>query len=196
MSDKDKDVVQIVAILDRSGSMESIREDAIGGFNSFIEQQKKLPGRAEVTLVLFDNEYLVPYKNKPLEEVEALTRETFVPRGMTALNDAIGRTLNEFESEGHEKVVVLIITDGAENASREFNSAQVKEKVDAAEDRGWDVNFLAANIDAFAAGAQYGMKMDKTFAFTANATGTAEAFATMSARSTSYRGVSNLNVSL
>lgn len=180
-------VVEIVAIMDRSGSMGMIRDDAIGGFNGFLEQQKALGGNASLTLVLFDDKYEVPVKGVSIQDVEPLTRETFVPRGWTALNDAIGRSLNELEAKNPDKAIILIITDGAENGSTEFNSQTVKEKIKAAEARGWEVIFLAANIDAFAAGGSLGISGSNTYAFAANSAGVAQAFTSMSVRSSSYR---------
>lgn len=185
----EKDVVEIVAIIDRSGSMESIRGDVIGGYNAFLAQQKALPGEAVLTLVQFDDKYEVHVDRVPVQEVPDLNVFTFVPRGMTAANDAIGRALNTLEARNPAKAVILIVTDGMENASKEFTNEQIKEKITAAEERGWDVNFLAANIDAFAAGGAYGVKMDKTFAFAANAAGVHNAFATMNLRASSYRSV-------
>jgi uncharacterized protein YegL len=105
---------EIVCIIDRSGSMESIKTDAIGGFNTFLEAQKKLAGTASISLVLFDNEYETPIQNTDIKSVEPLTEKTFVPRGSTALLDAVGRTVNEVgtrlasiqEQERPEKVIV------------------------------------------------------------------------------------------
>ena len=88
-------VTEIVCIIDKSGSMHSIKNDAIGGFNTFIEEQRKLEGKVNVSLVLFNTEYSPVYYNKPLNDVEALNESTFKPVGGTALLDAIGRTLNE-----------------------------------------------------------------------------------------------------
>lgn len=180
-------VVEIVSIVDQSGSMELIRNDAIGGFNSFLEQQKALGGNANLTLVLFDDRYEVPVNGVALQDVAPLTRETFVPRGWTALYDAIGRALVELETKNPAKAIIQIITDGAENGSKEYTRDQIKAKIKAAEDRGWEVIFLAANIDAFAAGGGLGIAGSNTYAFAANAQGVHDAFASMSLRSSAYR---------
>ena len=97
-----KDHTEIICILDRSGSMSSIEKDAIGGFNTFLEEQKKLPGTASVTLVLFDNEYLTTVTNADIQTVEPLSKKTYVPRGSTALLDAVGRTVERLTLAAHK----------------------------------------------------------------------------------------------
>lgn len=184
---KEDQSVEIFVIADRSGSMESIRDDAIGGFNSFLEEQQKLDGKANLTLVLFDDKYEVPVKSVDIQKVKPLTRETFVPRGMTAMNDAIGKAVAELSEIAPEKAVVCIITDGAENSSKEFTSHQVKDKIKEVEAKGWQVVFLAANIDAFSAGGSLGINSATTFDFAANAQGVHDAYATMSASTRAYR---------
>jgi len=180
-------VVEIVSIIDQSGSMEMIRDDAIGGFNTFLGQQQELGGLANLTLVLFDHRYEVPVDGVAIQDVPRLDRKSFVPYGNTGLYDAIGRALTDLEKKNPEKAIIQIITDGAENSSKEFTQAVVKEKIKAAEARGWEVIFLAANIDAFAAGGGLGISGSNTYAFAASAQGTHDAFATMSMRSSSYR---------
>lgn len=184
---------EIIAIIDRSGSMANIVKDAIGGFNTFLADQKTVPGEARMTLALFDDKFEYVYAGKPLAEAESLTDKTFVPRGGTALLDAIGRTLNEqgarIKGDGWaEKVVVCILTDGGENRSREFRHDQIKTMVKHAEEHGWSFVFLAANQDAFAAGAGYGISAAHTMAFAASAAGTQSAYASMSATTRSLRG--------
>lgn len=179
------DLVEILCILDRSGSMEQIRDDAIGGFNAFVESQREVPGRALLTLVLFDDRYEVLLAGRPLEDVPALTRETFVPRGTTALLDAIGRAIDETcarhaalpEEARPRKVLVAIVTDGAENASQRYTRDQVFERITDRQDLfGWDFLFLAANQDAIAAGGDLGVRRSGAVQFTADRQGTAQAF--------------------
>ncbi len=88
-------LTEIVCILDRSGSMQSMRDDAIGGFNAFLEEQKKLPGAAHLTVVLFDHEYDVLHQGVDIQQVAPLNSDTYVPRGQTALLDAVGRTVDD-----------------------------------------------------------------------------------------------------
>lgn len=179
--------VSIVAVLDRSGSMGSIVNDAIGGFNTFLAEQQALPDPADMTVVLFDDKYEVLYDSIPLSDVKPLTTQTFVPRGMTAMNDAICRSLTSLEIKNPKKAIVCILTDGEENNSREFTTEQTKEKIKAAEARGWEVLYLGANQDAFAVGASYGVAAGNSMAFAATGAGVKSAYDHTSIRTTSYR---------
>ena len=183
---------EIIAVIDRSGSMSTIVNDAIGGFNTFLADQKTVPGDGRMTLALFDDKYDTLYVGKPLTEAEPLSHKTFVPRGGTALLDAIGRTLNEqgarIKADGWaDKVIVCILTDGGENISREFEQSKIKEMVKHCESHGWSFVFLAANQDAFAAGASYGISGATTMAFDSSAAGTQTAYASMSNMTRSLR---------
>ena len=151
---------RIAVILDRSGSMGSCRESTVTGFNTFIREQKKLPGTATVKLVQFDDEYEIVF-DKPLQDAPELTQETFVPRGSTALLDAQGRTIIELgkeleamaESERPSKVIVVTLTDGQENASTDFTTEKIAEMIKhQRETYGWDFVFLGANQDAVKVG--------------------------------------------
>ena len=181
----------IVAILDRSGSMETIRNDAIGGFNTFLREQQELPGDADMTLIQFDNEYEVVRARVPLRDMKPLTVHSYVPRGGTALFDAIGRTLNEQRialGDG-ARVVVTILTDGEENASREFTREQIAALVKKCEGNGWRFVFLAANQDAFAAGRGMGVSVNTTSNFAATGKGVMRGFAYASQSTQLYRGI-------
>lgn len=183
---------EIIAIIDRSGSMQSIAKDAIGGFNTFLTDQQAAPGEARMTLALFDNQFEYLYKGVPLSQAEPLTDRTFVPRGGTALLDAIGRTLNEQgerikADKWAEKVIVCILTDGEENQSREFSRYRIKEMIGHAEAHDWSFVFLAANQDAFATGASFGISAAHTMGFAATASGTQAAYASMAATTRSLR---------
>jgi hypothetical protein len=176
---------EILAILDRSGSMFNIAEDAIGGYNTFLKDQQAIEGEARITVVLFDDQYELLYAATPLAEAQPLTAQTFVPRGGTALMDAIGRTLQvegaRIAAEGWaEKVIVCITTDGGENQSKEFTAPMVRELVTAAEAKGWAFVFLAANQDAFATARFYGMSGAHAQTFAANSAGVGEAYASIS----------------
>lgn len=180
---------EILVITDRSGSMGSIRSAVIEGFNSFITDQKTVPGEAKVTYIQFDSQYEVVYAGTPVQDVPLLTAETFVPRGSTAMQDAIGKTLNEQGKRIHDEawadlVIVYVITDGEENASSEFTLDQVKEMVKHTEANGWKFIFQAANIDAVNTAMTYGVsaKLASTLSsnFDASAVGTTMAYATNS----------------
>jgi Mg-chelatase subunit ChlD len=184
---------EILAVLDISGSMHTIAADAIGGFNTFLKDQQSIDGEARMSVILFDDKYQVLYKAKPLAEAEPLTAQTFVPRGGTALLDAIGRTLNQqgarIEAEGWaEKVIVCILTDGGENQSREFTTPVIQDMVKAAEAKGWSFVFLAANQDAFATGALYGFNAAHTQSFAASGAGVEAAYGSMSNTTRTLRG--------
>jgi hypothetical protein len=182
--------VEIICIIDKSGSMGAIRSDAVGGFNTFLEEQQKVKGEANLTLVLFDTDYQEVYHRLPVEEAKPLTDKTYIPCGGTAMNDAIGKTLAEFEklstTEEFGGGIVCILTDGMENASREFDTKTIKSMIEKAEnDWNWQVVYLAANQDAFAVGSQYGFT--KSFDYDATGVGTRSALSTISASTTSYR---------
>lgn len=186
---------EIIVILDRSGSMNTIKDDAIGGFNQFIESQKKIEGEATVTLVQFDDQYEMVYENVPLEKVVPLNRDTFIPRGSTALYDAIGKTIGNinrrnFCSACHAdtKRIMVILTDGQENASREYRQHTINEMINhQRSEHKWEFIFLAANQDAFAAGAAIGIHWGDTHQFVADAVGTRNAYVSMDTSVSSYR---------
>ena len=154
---------EIAFILDRSGSMDVCRDAAIAGFNLFLEDQQRTEGLAKLTLVLFDDEYLVPINALPVVEVIALDHDTYLPRGSTALLDAIGRTVDELgtrlaatpEKNRPGQVIVAILTDGLENSSQTWTWKQVARVIKhQTEQSKWTFLFLGANQDAIATAAQ------------------------------------------
>lgn len=170
----DPNLTHIVVVLDRSGSMASIDSDATGGFNAFVEQQKKASGEAKLTLVRFDTEYEVTYRNMSIRDVPEL--RTVEPRGGTALRDAMARAIGEKGAElaalpEHQrpgKVVFVIITDGLENASREYSADQVKSKVEHQQQKyNWQFTYLGANQDAVLVGRSLGISADTSASFAA-----------------------------
>lgn len=186
MSNKNK--VEILALIDRSGSMIGIIEEAVGAFNSFIKEQKELEtdDKVKVTLASFDNKYELIYDRVPLEDVKPLTVDMVSPRGMTALYDSIAKIILAAKHPKRD-TILLIQTDGYENASREFNNTAVKGLIKNKEAQGWDVNFLGAGIDAVAEGAKFGMDSSKSFTVDATHDGMAMMGATMSNITASYR---------
>lgn len=148
-------LVEIIAILDRSGSMASIEREAIGSFNNFLSEQKKVPGDVKMTTVLFDDQYEILNDGVMLTDIPDLNDKTFVPRGMTALYDAVGKTITTVserlskttKSKMPAKVIMLILTDGAENASKEYNSSKIKELIDTKKD--WEFIYLASDMTQF-----------------------------------------------
>ena len=127
------DLTEIAFVLDRSGSMNPIAADAIGGFNTFLASQQSLPGEARLTLVLFDHEYLVTHNNVDIRSVPPLHSAAYLPRGMTALLDAVGRTIDDVgarlattpEEQRPAKMIVAILTDGQATASRDDSFASL-----------------------------------------------------------------------
>jgi len=188
-------LTEIICIIDRSGSMHGIAADAIGGFNTFLEDQKKDPSdKCLMTFVQFDDVYEIIHSGKPIQDVPPITRETYVPRGSTALLDAIGRTVNDVgarlsrtpEAERPGAVVVVILTDGEENASKEFNQQQIFDMITKQrESFQWEFVFLAANQDAIKAGAQYGIQ--NAVAFAATGAGVQQVYGNVSRGVSSFR---------
>ncbi len=199
------EVTELVFILDRSGSMGSMTKEAIGGFNAFLEEQKKLPGEAKLTLVLFDHEYSVICSGKNIKEVEPLTEETYVPRGTTALLDAVGRTLDDVgkrvNSVSHDcaacgagkkstKVMVAILTDGLENASKDYKKTRINEMIaHHKKDHDWHCMFLAANQDAFSEGSSLGVLHNMSMNYTMDSAGFTKSFMTANASAKLYRSL-------
>jgi hypothetical protein len=184
-----KNLTEIIAILDRSGSMEHLVGDTIGGFNAFLKEQKKQPGDANLTVILFDDRYEVLHKKVVIADVPELTEKEYFARGSTALLDAVGKTISEFKPKTKKtKVICLIITDGYENASIEYKKTDIKKMVEGKMATGnWQFLFLGANIDSFAEAAAYGIAMATTSNYTANARGTASVYSSVTDAVSTYR---------
>lgn len=175
----------ITVILDRSGSMQSTRDDAMNGFNALVEDQKRAAGEAWLSLIQFDDQYDVDYTETSMPAVPALTRETYQPRGSTALLDAIGRTIDAIgqrlsaraERDRPGKVIVVIITDGQENASTRFTGAAVSEKIAHHRDADkWEFIFIGSNQDAIVSAARMNIPAARALSFAASSPGTRAAF--------------------
>jgi len=156
-----KDLTDITIILDRSGSMSIVREDTIGGFNTFLDEQKKIEGDARISLYQFNHEFSTIYENKKLHEASNIGTKTYTPGGMTALLDAIGKVINKkgqyyknlSEDERPDKILITIMTDGQENSSKEFTKDKIKEMIEHQKNAyKWQFAFIGAAIDAFTDG--------------------------------------------
>lgn len=180
-------VTEIVVVLDRSGSMGVIKSDVIGGFNNFLQEQKKLPGKANFTLVQFDDQYEVVYEHIGLKGVPELTDSTYQPRATTALLDAIGKTVVKADQLKAKQVSFVILTDGLENASREYNRSQIFDMIKDRTDKGWQFIFLAANQDAIQAGGQIGIPQGQSLTFAHNGKGVRAAYGCTGQAVASYR---------
>ena len=159
-------------LLDVSGSMGNVRDDVIGGFNTLVRDQVPLGGT--LSLTQFDHEINKTFENVPIGEVPLLTRATYMPRGSTALLDAIGATIKET----NEPCTLIIQTDGYENASTKFTKAHIKDLIEQKQKEGWIFIYLGANQDAFAEAGALGIAAANTINYDVNRT--PEAFHTLS----------------
>ena len=188
-----KNLTELVFILDRSGSMYGLVDDTVGGYNALLAQNRKLEGEAMITTVLFNHEVTRIHDRVPIKRVHDMQAKDFQPSGCTALLDAVGGTITDMErvqkilpkSHRAEHVLVAIATDGLENASKEYSYAQVKTMITAAQERGWEFIFMAANIDAAAEAARMGIRADHAMSYAPTPAGAShmyEAAACASAR--------------
>ena len=191
-----KNLTEIVFILDRSGSMAGLEADTIGGFNAMIDKQRKEPGEAIVSTVLFDNECEVIHDRVPLDRVPALTEREYFVRGCTALLDAVGGAIRHIgnvhkyarEEDRPEKTLFVITTDGMENASRRFTYDRLKAMIKRQKERyGWEFLFLGANMDAAREAARFGIGADRAANYHADSEGTNVIYETVSEAITQVR---------
>ena len=177
-----KNLTEIVFILDRSGSMAGLEDDTIGGFNAMIEKQKREPGEAIVSTVLFDNVSEVIHDRVDIQKIRPMTRKDYYVRGCTALLDAVGQSDHHIgnvhkyarEEDRPEKTLFVITTDGMENASRHYSYDRVKTMIQRQKELyGWEFLFLGANIDAAKEAARFGIDEDHTANYHADHKGTA-----------------------
>lgn len=194
----DNEYTHITIILDRTGSMESIRDDTIGGFNAFLHEQQDTPGTATLTLVQFDsqNPYEVICKFRPIAEVPELDRQTYVPRAATPLFDAVGRGINALDLQLSRltnenipaRVVFVIVTDGKENASCEFRREQIEKMIaEKQEQSDWQFVFLSADLAAIREAESVGFMRKKSLTFDKNSAGTSQAWGSLSGAVAFYR---------
>ena len=176
-----KQLTELVFILDRSGSMSGLEGDTIGGFNAMIEKQKKEPGEAYVSTVLFDNESEVLHDRVPLDKIPKMTDRDYTVRGCTALIDAIGGAIHHIANvhkyarpeDVPGRTVFVITTDGMENASHRYTSDRVKRMIETEKSEyGWEFLFIGANIDAVETGARFGISRDRVSNYVADSEGT------------------------
>ena len=177
-----RNLTEIVFILDRSGSMAGLEEDTIGGFNAMIEKQKREPGEAYVSTVLFDNTCDVIHDRVVIQKVAPMTRKEYYVRGCTALLDAVGGAIRHIgnvhkyarEEDRPEKTLFVITTDGMENASRRYSYEKVKSMITHQKEKyGWEFLFLGANIDAAAVAGRFGIGEDRAVNYHNDSIGTA-----------------------
>lgn len=176
-----KGLTELIFILDRSGSMSGLESDTIGGYNAMLQKQKKEPGEAVITTVLFDDKYELLHDRINLQGIEPITDKEYFVRGSTALLDAVGITINKIgnvqkhtaEDERAEHVMFIITTDGMENASREFSYEKVRQMIGLQKSKyDWEFIFLGANIDAITTAERFGISKDRATNYNADSEGT------------------------
>lgn len=191
-----RNLTELVFILDKSGSMSGLEKDTIGGYNSMLEQQRKVDGECCITTVLFDNCYELLHDRIDIRAVRPISEKEYFVGGSTALMDAIGKTIHKIgtaqkniaEDYRAEKVMFVIITDGEENASRQYSAMQVKKLIQRQkEGYGWEFIFLGANIDAVETAGRFGIDADRAVDYVPDGKGTDLNFRMMSETVATFR---------
>ena len=197
-----KNLTEIVFILDRSGSMSGLEADTVGGFNAMIAKQKKEPGDALISTVLFDDESVVVHDRVPVQNIAPMTERDYYVRGCTALLDAIGGAIHHIGNvhkyaraeDVPEHTLFVITTDGMENASRRYNYETVRRMIERQKEKyGWEFLFLGANIDAAKEAARFGIDADRAVNYKCDEEGTALNYEVISAAVCSVRSAQSLS---
>ena len=195
----DANLTEVVCVIDRSGSMHSVVDDAIGAFNQMLEDQKRLSGYANMTIALFDDCYDIIADNVPVRDVAPLNRATYVPRGLTALLDAIGRTIDNVgrrlaqtrEDYRPGKVLFVVLTDGHENASHRYTKDKIREMIGHQETKyKWKFLYLSADINAFSDAQTYGF--GTSVRYHSDSVGTRDAVQIFSSSVSNYRNCGDI----
>ena len=182
MKKGNNDLTELVFVLDRSGSMHGLEEDTVGGFNAMLEKQRRAPGRALVSTILFNGQSEVLHDRLPLDRVPLMDPRTFTVGGCTALVDALAGAIRHIGRIHHyarpvdvpAHTVFVVITDGCENASRRYTADQLRALVEKEQEQyGWEFLFLGANMDAVKEAARFGISSDRAVRFENDAQGVA-----------------------
>lgn len=192
-----KNLTEVIFLLDASGSMYSLAKDTIGGFNSFVEEQKKLDGEMIINTVLFNHRYEMLHDCKDIQEIEPMTAEQYSAGGGTALLDAVGKSITEVSQRidkmekayRPENIIVVITTDGEENNSEEYKLSDIKQIIEDKKKDGWGFIFMGADIDSFGAGGSMGVGSGSTINYEKSSVGTTALYASLSAEIGNCRGV-------
>ena len=186
---------EFLYILDASGSMYGVSEDVIGGFNSFLDEQKVLPDQAYLTTVVFNHDVNTVYLSKDIKTVEYINRDTYRASGSTSLFDAIGSSVFSLQERSKtDKVMVIIMTDGYENSSRIFTGSKIKKIIEEKSELGWEFIFAGANIDVDKVSDSIGIRKDRRMVYTSDKKGTREIYNRMSKMTSSYRQTGDIKV--
>lgn len=199
VNDTSSELTEIVCVLDRSGSMESMRTQAQNGFNEFLDTQKGIESNIIMTVVLFDHEYSVMHDGVDVHEIEPLTVRTYVPRGSTALYDAVGRTVNTVRERiarastvAPTRVLFVILTDGHENASEEFRKSDIIGLIDEQKATGWEFIFLGADPSGFDADVVASIGVRNIMAYAPTGAGMHAAYSSISRAAMNYATSGNI----
>ena len=194
-----KDLVEIIFILDKSGSMSGLEKDTIGGFNSMIEKQKKEEGEAMVTTILFSDTHKVIHDRVNIKDVPLLTEKEYYPGGCTALLDTIGFAITstlkrQKEDDYPEKTLLIITTDGYENVSKEYNKENIKNLIEKVKkEYDWEVTFLGASLESIAEAESFGVSRDNSIVFETSEKGIKEFYLNMNSMVSKVRKDKKLN---
>ena len=197
----ENNILELVFILDRSGSMHGLEKDTVGGFNSMIEKQKQLEGKVFVSTVLFNDKHKLLHDRKLIDEIEPMKESEYETYGCTALLDAVGNSIIHISNihkylrkeDVPSKVMFVITTDGLENASNEFNKKTVKKMIEDKQREGWEFLFVGANIDAVETAEDYGINTDNAVNYHADAKGTGVLYDTVESAIKHYRTKGQIN---
>lgn len=182
MNDKKKKVMDVVFLLDRSGSMKGTEKDTIGGYNSYINSFKN--ENVKITTILFDNKYEMITERKDVKEVSELTEKEYYVRGSTALLDAIGNSIKFMDDKKADKVMFIITTDGYENASHNYTKEQIKEMIQGHSN--WEFMYIGADIDSYSEGNSIGIKSSNIANYKKDSKGISKMFSAISMASKNY----------
>ncbi|MBQ6498152.1 MAG: VWA domain-containing protein [Bacilli bacterium] len=166
--------LDVVFILDKSGSMSGSEDNTISSFNEYLEKERKNKFNTKITTVLFSDNYKLLHNRVDVSKVKDLTHEDYYVGGCTALYDALGNTINSFDRKETDKVLFIIITDGYENASKEFSKDKIRKLIKKHSD--WEFIYIGADIDSYASGGAIGIKKDNIANYKKDARGTAKLF--------------------
>lgn len=157
--------IDLICILDKSGSMRSLAEKVRENFNTLVQEYQSSENNVKLTLVTFDSTSTTIIDREAIDEVKPITEEDYKPLGTTAMLDAIGKTIIGFDKINKREVIVMIHTDGAENSSTIFNLDSIKYIIEVQQERGWDFHFAGANIDAVGIASRLSIGPENTISF-------------------------------
>lgn len=195
-------LTELVFIIDKSGSMSGLERDTIGGFNSMLQQQQAEIGEANITTVLFSDDYQLLHDRINVKGIEPLEAKDYRVGGGTALLDAVGKTIKKIlkvqeqtiKEYRADNVLFVIITDGEENSSKKYSAPEIKQKIKSLQEKyGWQFMFLGANIDVVEEASKIGIDRQSTMSFTADSEGTRYAFESITGKSSAVRSGKVMN---